>query len=139
MNWKLIFQLSLLGLIMAFGTISLIPAHFEFIFWIVIFIFCAYVIAKRATGTYFLHGFLVSVLNCVWISVIHLLFYKTYIANHPDMVTMNNSMPAALHNHPRLLTTTSGLFIGLISAVVLGIFAFIASRFVKSNRTKAEV
>jgi hypothetical protein len=137
MNWKLILQLSLFGLIMAFGTISLIPAHFEFIFWLAIFVFCAYIIAKQCTGSYFLHGFLVSVVNCFWISVVHFVFYQTYIINHPDMVTMNKGMPASLQIHPRLLTTISGLFIGLISAVVLGLFAFIASKIVKGGEPKA--
>jgi hypothetical protein len=137
MNWKLIYRLSILGLIMAFGTISLIPAHYEFIFWIIIFVFCAYVIAKRCSGGYFAHGFLTGVFNCFWISVIHFCFFQTYMAHHPDMATMNNSMPGWLQNHPRLLTTTSGLFIGMVSAVVLGLFAFVASRFVKGNAVKA--
>ena len=137
MNWKLIFQLSLLGLVMAFGTISLIPAHYEFIFWLVIFIFCAYTIAKRCADGYFAHGFLTGVVNCVWISAVHLFFYQAYMTNHPDIGAMNSHMPISLQEHPRLLTTASGLFIGLISAVILGLFAFIASRFVKSNAVKA--
>jgi len=139
MNLKLISQLSVFGLIMAFSTIALIPPHFEFIFWIAIFIFCAYVIAKRCAGGYFLHGFLTGVANCVWISAIHLMFYQSYMANHPDMGTMNNSMPAALQDHPRMLATISGLFIGLISALILGLFALAASRLVKKDTVKAVV
>jgi hypothetical protein len=64
MNWKIIFQLSLFGLIMAFGTISLIKQSMEWPFWLAIFIFCAYIIAKRCPDKYFLHGFLVSIFNC---------------------------------------------------------------------------
>lgn len=137
MNWKLIFQLSLFGLIMAFATISLIPEHFEFIFWIVIFIFCAWAIAKRAVGKYFLYGFLTGLVNCFWISVLHLLFFQSYIAHHPSMVKMNSGMPASLQDHPRLLTTISGLFIGLVSTIILGLFAFIASKIVKKDAVKA--
>ena len=53
MNWKIIFQLSIFGLIMALGTISLIPEKTEPVFWIFIFCFCAYVIAKVCRGQVF--------------------------------------------------------------------------------------
>jgi hypothetical protein len=55
-NWKIIFQLSIFGLIMAFATISLIPEKIEFVFWLVIFLFCAWVIAKVCNGKYFFQG-----------------------------------------------------------------------------------
>jgi len=71
MNWKLIFQLSLLGLLMAAGTISLIPSNMEFIFWLLIFIFAAFIFAKRLPGKYFLHGFLLGLANCVWVTGAH--------------------------------------------------------------------
>ncbi len=89
MNWKIIFQLSIFGLIMAFGTISLIPEKVEPAFWLIIFIFCAFVIAKACPGKYFLHGFLVSMVNCVWITAVHVAFRQTYVANHPQMAEMS--------------------------------------------------
>jgi hypothetical protein len=39
MNWKIIFQLSIFGLIMAFATVQLIPERVEPIFWLFIFRF----------------------------------------------------------------------------------------------------
>ncbi len=92
MNWKLILQLSLLGLVMAFGTVSLIPGTIESFFWITLFIICSYIIAKQCTGRYFLHGFVLSLFNCVWITIAHVGFYTTYVANHPNMATMGASM-----------------------------------------------
>src|SRR5580700_7401587 len=92
-NWKLIFQLSLFGLGMAVATISLIPANIEFVFWIVIFILCAYIVAKNAPGQYFFHGFLISLVNSVWITAAHVLFASVYLANHPQMQEMTASMP----------------------------------------------
>ena len=131
MNLKLIIQLSAFGLIMALGTISLIPQQIEPVFWIIIFIICAWVIAKAAPGKYFLHGFLVSLVNCVWIIAAHTIFYDTYIANHPSVALMNNDAPVGMASHPRLVQAIFGALIGVISGVVLGLFSVIASKFVK--------
>jgi hypothetical protein len=131
MNWKLIFQLSIFGLIMAFGTISLIPQNIEPVFWVVIFIFCAFVIAKAGPGKYFLHGFLVSLVNCIWITAVHIIFVKTYMMAHPQMAEMNSKMPASLAIHPRLAMLITGPLFGIASGIVLGLFAFIASKIMK--------
>src|SRR5579862_4641135 len=112
MNWKIIFQLSIFGLIMAFATISLIPEKIEPAFWVVIFIFCAIVIAKVCPGKFFLHGFLVSMVNCVWITAVHIAFRDTYVAHHPQMASMGASMPPALANHPRLAMVIMGPIFG---------------------------
>jgi hypothetical protein len=133
MNWKIIIQLSIFGLIMAFGTVSLIPQSIEPIFWLVIFVFCAFVIAKVCTQKYFLHGFLVSLCNCVWIVAVHVLYYKNYIAHHQDMASMAQHMPATLAIHPRLSMVIFGPIFGILSGIVLGLFSFIASKIVKKN------
>ncbi|HTH82967.1 MAG TPA: hypothetical protein VL490_08535 [Mucilaginibacter sp.] len=127
MNWKIILQLSVFGLIMAFATISLIPEKFEFPFWLVIFVFCGYVIAKACTGKYFLHGFFIGIFNCVWITIVHWIFYDKYAANHPDMTTMYTG------THPRLVMSAMGAAIGVVSGLVLGLIAFYASKMVKKN------
>ncbi len=131
MNLKLVLQLSAFGLIMALGTVSLIPQQIEPVFWLVIFIFCACIIAKVAPGKYFLHGFLVSLVNCIWIIAAHTIFYDTYMVHHPSVALMNNDAPASVASHPRLVQAMFGALIGVISGVVLGMFSVIASKFVK--------
>ena len=85
MNWKLIVMLSLFGLAMA--VLSLFGLGiFEFVIWLVIFVFYAVIIAKRAPGRYFLHGFLVSIVNSVWVTAIHAGFFSIYAKNNPQMV-----------------------------------------------------
>jgi len=135
MNWKLIFQLSIFGLIMAFATVSLIPQNFEPLFWLVIFVFCAYVIAKVCPGNYFLHGFFVSLVNCVWITSVHIVYYKRYIdiANHPQMASLAKNMPASLAIHPKLAMLIVGPIFGAIFGIILGTFSFIASKIVKKK------
>lgn len=129
MNWKLIFLLSAFGLIMAFATVSFISEKFEPVYWVVIFVFCAYVIAKVCSGRYFLHGLLVSLVNCIWITAAHIAFYSTYMAHHPSFQKFTDEHPF-FPGHPRLEMLITGPGFGIIFGVVLGIFAFIASKIV---------
>jgi hypothetical protein len=131
MNWKLIFTLSLFGLAMAIATVFWIPSNIEPIFWLLIFLFCAYQVAKNVSDKYFLHGFLVSLVNCVWITTAHILFAETYLFNHPNEATMMQTMP--MPDSPRLMMAMTGPIIGIISGLVLGVFSWIASKIVKKK------
>lgn len=137
MNWKLIFQLSFFGLIMAFATLSLIPEKIEPVFWLVIFIFCAWVIAKRAGGKYFLHGFVLSLANSVWITIVHSIFCLTYMTNHPDMSPDKMHMPLSMQDHPREVMLILAPFFGAAFGLVQGLLAFIASKFVINDAVRA--
>lgn len=132
MNWKLILKLSLFGLFMAVATVYFIPSKIEPVFWLVIFIFTAYIIAKNCTEKYFLHGFLVSLCNCVWITAAHILLYSTYVANHQQEAEMASRMP--MPTHPRLMMLIMGPIIGIVSGLVQGLFSFIASKIVKKSQ-----
>jgi len=99
MNIKLILQLSLFGLAMAIATVFWIPSNFEPFFWLIIFVICAYLIAMNCTGKYFLNGFLVSIVNCIWITAAHIFLFSAYISNHPDEAKMLKKMP--LPHSPR--------------------------------------
>ena len=133
MNWKIIFQLSIFGLIMAFGTVSLIPEGFEPLFWVIIFIFCAWVVAKVCYGKYFLHGFLISLVNCVWITAVHVFFRETYVAHHPKAAALFATMPPELLVHPRFAMVLTGPVFGIMFGIILGLFSFIASKIVKNE------
>ena len=128
MNWRLIFQLSLFGLAMGIATVFVIPSNVEPIFWLAIFVVCAYVIAKQAPGRHFVHGLLVSLVNSVWVTGAHVLLFQQYVDRHPQEVAMMSSMP--LPTHPRLLMLCMGPIIGLVFGLVLGLFAFVAGKFV---------
>jgi hypothetical protein len=136
MNWKLVFQLSLFGLAMGIATVFWIPSNIEPLFWLVIFLISAYIIAKRCSGKYFMHGLMVSLANSVWVTASHVLLFGRYIANHPKEAAMMTSMP--LPTHPRLMMVIMGPVIGLVSGLVLGLFAFVASKLVTAG-TKPSV
>ena len=127
MNWKIIFQLSIFGLIMALGTISLIPEKTEPVFWIFIFCFCAYVIAKVCPGKYFLHGLITGMVNAVWITVIHIAFSRSYLANHHQFTS---TIPQSFIVRPRLFMLITGPVFGILFGIILGLFALVASKLV---------
>jgi hypothetical protein len=135
MNWKLIFQLSLFGLAMAFATVFWITSKIEPVFWLVIFVLCAYLIVRNCAGKYFLHGFMVSIFNSIWITGIQIAFFATYMANHPDMEQMSANMP--LSDHPRLMMLITGPLIGVVSGLILGFFAFLAGKLMNKPGLRA--
>ena len=136
MNWKLVLQLSLFGMAMGIATVFVIPSNIEPLFWLAIFVISAYIIATRAPGRYFLHGLLVSMVNSVWITASHVMLFDSYVANHPKEAAMMTSMP--LPDSPRLMMALTGPVIGVVSGLVLGLFAVGASKLTTSRTSRAE-
>ena len=81
-----------------------------------------------ATGKYFLHGFLVSVVNSIWITAIHAQFFSVYAKNNPQFV---QSTPPGMN--PRVLMLIMGPLVGAVFGVIAGLFAFIASKVFKKS------
>jgi hypothetical protein len=133
MNWKLIFQLSLFGLAMGVATVFFIPSNIEPIFWLVIFIVCAYIMGKRLAAQHFLHGLLLGIANSVWITATHILLFDRYLANHPREAAMMNSMP--LPDSPRLMMALIGPLVGLVSGLALGLLALGAHKLLPRERS----
>lgn len=129
MDWKLVGVLSLFGLAMAFGTVFFIPSKLEPVIWLVIFLVCAYLIAKERRDKHFLHGLMVGLVNSVWITSAHIFFFDTYIANHAREAEMMKSLPSGVS--PKVLMAMSGPVIGLISGVVIGVLALVAGKMIK--------
>jgi len=126
MNWKLVFTLSLFGLAMGVATVYVVPSNVEPLFWLAIFVACAIVIARRCASKYFLHGLSVSLVNSVWITTAHVVLFDAYAARHPEEVAM-----AAQMGSPRVMMAATGPVVGLVSGVILGLFAYAASRVTK--------
>ena len=116
---------------MSIATVYVIPSKIEPLFWLAIFIVSAIIIAKQCTGKYFLNGFLTSLMNCVWITGVHVLLFNAYIARHAEEAKMMSGM--AMATHPRLMMLITGPIVGIVSGLVLGLFAFIASKLIKKS------
>jgi hypothetical protein len=132
MDWKLIFLLSGFGLAMAVATVFVIPSNIEPAFWLVIFLVCAYLIARRRADRLFLHGLCVSLVNSVWIIAAHILLFDRYMASHPQEAAMMTTMPGP----PKLMMVLFGPIVGFISGLVLGLFAWVAGKIVKPARAR---
>ena len=137
MNWKLILELSLFALAMAFGTVFVIPPSVEPVFWVVIFLTCAYVIASRSPKSCFAHGVVLGLVNSVWITAAHMAFFERYIAGHPQEAAMMKSMP--LPSAPRLMMAITGPIVGLISGVLIGVLAVGAAKLLRRPAMKASL
>jgi hypothetical protein len=132
LDGKLILGLSMFGLVMAVATVFVIPSSIEPLFWLAIFAVCAYVLAKRAPDRLFLHGFMVSIVNSVWITSGHILFAESYLARHADEAAMMTKMP--LPDSPRLMMLMTGPLVGIVSGLVLGLFAMGAGKLIKGRQ-----
>ena len=126
MNWKLVFQLSLFGLVMAVGTVFFIPSSVEPVCWLVIFLVCAYVVSRRCKQKLFLHGLAIGIVNSVWVTAAHILFVGQYIANHPKEAAMMKSMP--MPDSPQLMMALTGPLVGVISGVIIGVLCVLAGK-----------
>lgn len=135
MNRKLIGQLSLFGLAMGLATVFWIPSNVEPLFWLVVLGLSAYLIATGSAGRHFLHGLLVGLANSVWVTAWHILLFDRYLANHPREAAMMTSLP--LPDSPRLMMGLVGPVIGLVSGLILGLFAIGAGKLVAARRKPA--
>jgi len=133
LEYRLIVTLSGFGLVMALATVWVVPPNVEPLLWLPIFVTCAVLIARRAPGRPFLHGFLVSLANCVWITSAHMAFSTAYLANHPAEAESLAKMPAP--DSPRLMMLMMGPAIGVVSGLVLGGFAVLAAKLMRTRET----
>jgi len=131
MNWKLILQLSLFGLVMGVATVFFISSAVEPFCWLAVFLVSAYAIARGAPGRPFLHGVCVGLANSVWVTGAHILLVNQYLARHPREVEMMSSMP--MPTHPRIMMALTGPVVGLVSGIVLGIIAVVTTKLIRSS------
>lgn len=124
LNWKLIIRMSAFGLAMAIGTVWWIPGNIELVIWLGIFVYCAYMVAQQAPGKHFLHGFLISMVNCIWVTSAHIIFFEDYAASHPEAMEVS----AKMTTHPRMMMAIMGPIFGAVMGLVLGLFCFIAAK-----------
>lgn len=114
---------------MAIATVFVIPSNIEPLFWLVIFIVCAYLIARFAPARFFLHGLMVGIVNSVWITAAHIIFFNAYIANHAREAAMMHNSPLP----PQAMMAIVGPIVGVVSGIVIGLFAVIAAKFVRRS------
>ena len=103
----------------------------EPLLWLLIFVLYAWWIVKNCRRLYFVHAFLASVLNGIWISLIHGIFFSTYIRNNPEVVEKFKTLPPGVN--VRVLMFVIGPLVGAIFGVIAGFFAIVAARIGKKK------
>jgi len=131
MKWPLIFLLSAFGLAMGFATVYYIPVTIEPFCWVLIFVISAFIIAKYCREEYFLNGFGLSIINAVWMTVLHLTFFTVYTTTHVTEMEVIERL--LIPDEPQVILFFVGIFSGAASGVVLGILSFNAAKLINNN------
>ena len=134
MNWKLIIILSLFGLALGVASVFTLTPVTEFVFWVAVTVVTAILIAKYAGGKFFLHGFLVAIVNTFWVTLSQVLLFYTYVTSHPEYLQMVATLPPALADHPRRLILYRAPVVALISGLFVGIVSLVASKVLNRMR-----
>jgi hypothetical protein len=117
---------------MGVATVFVIRSDVEPVFWLFIFLVCAYLIARNRPDRHSLHGLLLGIMNSIWVTGAHIVFFSQDIANHPKEAAMMSSMP--LPDSPRLMMACIGSIIGIISGLVIGLLALAVGRLVTATQ-----
>src|SRR5215467_531209 len=118
---------------MGICTVFFIPSNIEPACWLLTFLFCACVIASRRPDCIFFMACSWA-WQTVWITAAHIFLFDKYLAGHAREAAMMNSMP--LPNSPKLMMGIVGPIVGLISGVIIGLFAFVAGKVVKPSSAR---
>lgn len=129
MNWILIVMLGDFGLLMGIASVFGWSSGIETYLWIAIWILCAVLLAKRASGKVFLHGFLVGVIAALLNSVMTMAFFSTYILHNPKVEEAAGQMPEGFGMETALMI--SAPFIAAASGLILGLLTLGASKLFK--------
>lgn len=139
MRWGLVVSLSMFGLAMALGTVAVIPSRLAALLWIAIFFVTSILIARRAPGRFFLHGFLVGLINWFWVTASHVAFHAAYLAHHASDFAARQAytlpaMPApiaAIVGPPFTFLQTYDAPIPGLSALIYGVLSWLFSKWVR--------
>ena len=136
MRWLLILRLSLLGLVMAFATLTLVPPTLEPVLWLAIFFASAYWLARGVQSKIFLHGLLVGVANSIWITAAHITFFSIYLAHHPREAAMIKTMPASIP--PRVMMALVGPLVGIATGIVIGLLSLLVTWLIRRGPNRGD-
>lgn len=126
MNWRLIFLLSLLSIVLAAASILGFVKSQEWLMWLIIGLYCGWQFAGRVNDDFFLHGFYLGILDGIFNSAAKALFFGSYISNNPRMAEEFRNLPQDLS--PQMVLLIMGPIIGAFSGVAFGVIAVLASK-----------
>ena len=140
LNYKLIFQISLVGIVLPIVSIFWPKIFTENIlisifFTNLILIITAYFIAKLSAGRYALHGFLVGLLYAIWGILVQLILIDKVEAN---MIEASNLANIKMQSSALFIILTGGIFSGLMTGFLLSFYTCIVSEIIKMRLKVSE-
>ena len=106
-----------MGILLVVGLFGAVD-EVEGVLWFLIFFLCVWLIVKYCRRFYFLQGFLTSLLMDLWITLILIAFFQTFLDNNPKIAfRFANPIEAELTFlfTLQLLAIIFGLFLGLFA------------------------
>jgi len=137
MKWPLILRMSLVGLALALGSVFFVSPNIEPLLWLAVFLYYAHALGNGTRKLLFFHGILLGVLNSVWVVGVHTAFLTRYLASHPREVAMLDMVRAAkITADPRIIMAFTGITVGVLEGIVIGVFAMVAGMMVKPEHIR---
>jgi hypothetical protein len=106
MDWRLIAQLSALGLLMGAGSVLGATGQAEPVLWLAVAVVSALTVASKAPAAPYRHGFLIGVLSVLIASLVEQVFFEAYMANNPVRAELFSRLPGSLGPRTYILLLT---------------------------------
>ena len=123
-------MLSIAGAGMGFITLYVSVLKVEQVLWLIVFILSSFVIQRYAERRYFLHGFVIGIVDYTVAAIVHIICFKTYGAHHKEILLFTDQNRAL---DPRVWLLLIELARGLFVSAAAGGFAFVIGRGMKRS------
>ena len=135
MKWTLILRLSAMGLALALGSVFFISPNLEPLLWLAVFLYYAYAIGNGTRTWRFVHGLLLGILNSLWVVGARDVFLTRYLGGHPREIQVVSLVhTSGLPLSARWIMSFTGVAVGVIEGIMIGVFAVVAGMMVKPRR-----
>jgi hypothetical protein len=130
MNIRLVLTLSLLGLVVAIGSlVGLIPYGWEKGAWAALVLVFAGVLANRAPGRFFLHGLVTGFIAGVLSPLCQALFIHQYMEHNAKAADAFKALPPSIP--PAVFVVMAAPIFAVVIGGVTGLVTWIWARFAR--------
>ncbi|MBI2420112.1 MAG: hypothetical protein HYV28_19800 [Ignavibacteriales bacterium] len=121
MNFKLIMNLSLFGLLAGSLNVFALTAGNDWVIWVLFWILASMLLKKKVAEKFFLHAFITGALFTLLAYFVQILLFDLYVANNPVIQSTISSLEPEVH--PKTYFISIGLLLALGNGLILGLIA----------------
>ena len=130
MNWKTILLLSLFAIPIGLNNVFGFIQELKWLLWLIIAIISAYVLYKQTNRLLFTHAVLTGVIIGIFNSVVQSALFDKYFENNPEIAGLPQW---SITIEPQYFLLMVGPFRGIIYGLLIGLFALIMKKILKSR------